>query len=42
MLKKEARVHPIVPVAKATALKTFFREIENDERMSAVLKRASP
>jgi transglutaminase-like putative cysteine protease len=29
-----------LPVAKADALKHFFRTIENDERMSAVLKRA--
>jgi hypothetical protein len=29
-----------VPVEKADELKTFFRVIENDERMSAVLKRA--
>mgnify|MGYP000933124269 CR=1 FL=1 len=29
-----------VPVSKADALKAFFREIENDERLSAVLKRA--
>ena len=31
-----------VPVAKAAALKQFFRAIENDERMSAVLKRTAP
>jgi predicted transglutaminase-like cysteine proteinase len=29
-----------VPLAKAQALKAFFREIESDERNSAVLKRA--
>ena len=31
-----------VPVARADDLKRFYRAIENDERMSAVLKRASP
>jgi hypothetical protein len=31
-----------VPAAKAPDLKQFYREIENDERMSAVLKRALP
>jgi hypothetical protein len=31
-----------VPVAKADELKRFFREIANDERMSAVLKRTAP
>ncbi len=31
-----------VPVARAADLKQFYRAIENDERMSAVLKRASP
>ena len=29
-----------VPVAKAKSLKAFFREIESDERNSAVLKKA--
>jgi hypothetical protein len=28
-----------VTVAKAAELKQFYREIENDERMSAVLER---
>jgi hypothetical protein len=28
-----------VPVAKADALKAFYREVANDERMSAVLRR---
>jgi len=31
-----------VPVARAADLKQFYRVIGNDERMSAVLKRASP
>jgi hypothetical protein len=31
-----------VPVEKAADLKRFYRVIENDERMSAVLKRSSP
>jgi hypothetical protein len=31
-----------VPVARAEDLKRFYRLIENDERVSAVLKRTSP
>lgn len=39
--KRTAEIKELsVPVAKAAALKQFFRKIENDERMSAVLKRS--
>jgi hypothetical protein len=31
-------VRPVLPVARAEQLKMFYRIIENDERMSAVLK----